>query len=276
MREVIRRFTILGCGSSPGVPRIDGEWGACDPANPKNRRSRASFLIEQIDPDRGTTTVVIDTGPDFREQMIRADVQSLDAIFYTHPHADHIHGIDDARIYALRKRTQIPIYANAFTMERIRQGFGYCLDTPEGSDYPPIVRPEIIAQSDSAIVVEGDGGPIELAPLRQIHGAITSLGFRVGDVAYCCDISGFPEETLPKLQNLDVLIIDALQYKTHPSHLSLDEATEWIERLKPHHAYLTHMHIPLDYQRVQDETPDHIEPAFDMLRFERSITVGEV
>lgn len=272
--KVRRRFTILGCGSSPGVPRVDGEWGACDPENPKNRRTRAAFLIEQIGPD-GTTTVAVDTGPDFRQQMIAAGVANLDAVVYTHPHADHIHGIDDVRIFALKRRRQIPIHADAFTMERIREGFSYCIETPPGSDYPPIVRPEIIGEAGDRFEIDGAGGPIPFQPLKQIHGSITSLGFRIGNVAYCCDISGFPDETVPKLQDLDVLIVDALQYKSHPSHFSLGEALEWIERLKPRQTYLTHMHVPLDYDTVARETPNHVAPAHDMLAFEFEIALAE-
>lgn len=270
---VTRRFTILGCGSSPGVPRIDGDWGACDPDNPKNRRRRASFLIEQIAPDGGRTTVVIDTGPDFREQMIDARVKHIDGIVYTHPHADHIHGIDDARIFALRKRRQIPIFANAFTMNRIREGFAYCIETPAGSEYPPIVRPEIIADDSGPITISGAGGPVSLQPHRQQHGRIVSLGYRVGDVAYCCDVSDFPAESVDMLAGLDVLVVDALQYERHPSHLSLEQALAWIERLGPRQSYLTHMHVPLDYGTVHRETPANVEPAHDMLAFERQVSV---
>jgi phosphoribosyl 1,2-cyclic phosphate phosphodiesterase len=265
---VIRRFTILGCGSSPGVPRIDGDWGACDPDNPKNRRRRAAFLVEQIAADGSRTTVVIDTGPDFREQMIAANVRNIDAVLYTHPHADHIHGIDDVRIFALSNRRRVPIHADAFTMARIREGFRYCIETPPGSQYPPIVMPHIIADDAEIVVVDGPGGTISLKPLRQCHGNIMSLGFRIGNVAYCCDISDFPDETQQKLQNLDVLIVDALQYQPHPSHLSLTEALAWVERLRPAQTYLTHMHVPLDYETVMSETPHHVAPAFDMLSFE--------
>lgn len=270
-----RRFTILGCGSSPGVPRIDGDWGDCDPSNPLNRRSRAAFLVEQFGPGGGCTTVVIDTGPDFREQMIRAEVRSLDAVLYTHPHADHIHGIDDLRIFAQRHSRHIPIHADAYTMARIREGFGYCIETPRGSDYPPIVAPVVIPDNIETVRIEGPGGPIEFMPLTQIHGPILSLGFRIGNVAYCCDISDFPEQTIPKLEALDVLIIDALQHRPHRSHLSLSQSLEWIERLAPKRAILTHMHIPLDYERVRRETPDHVEPAYDMLRFETVVELTD-
>jgi phosphoribosyl 1,2-cyclic phosphate phosphodiesterase len=266
-----RRFTILGCSSSPGVPRINGEWGACDPANPKNRRTRASFLIEQFGPDGTKTTVLIDTGPDFREQMIRAGVSGIDAVIYTHAHADHLHGIDDLRGFALIQRQRIPIYADAETMRRIEAGFGYCLKTPEGSNYPPIVDPRVIEALDQPVVIEGKGGAIPLLPLLQQHGDIMSLGFRIGDVAYCSDVSDFPFETVPRLSGLDVLVLDALQYKEHPSHLSLTQALGWIEKLSPKRAILTHMHIPLDYDTVMRETPDHVEPAYDQLQFETTV-----
>ncbi|UJW73737.1 MBL fold metallo-hydrolase [Rhizobium sp. SL42] len=270
-----RRFTLLGCSSSPGVPRINGDWGDCDPTEPKNRRTRASFLIEQIGPDGGTTTVVVDTGPDFREQMIRARVERIDAVIYTHAHADHLHGIDDLRGYFHIQHHRIPIYADAFTMERIEMGFGYCLKTPPGSNYPPIVAPRILTDLDAPIEISGAGGTISLMPLVQQHGDITSLGLRIGNVAYCCDISDFPIATVDKLAGLEVLFIDALQYRPHPSHLSLEEALAWIERLKPGRAILTHMHIPLDYHTVLAETPAHVEPGYDQFSFEIQLDAPE-
>lgn len=272
----LRRFTILGCSSSPGVPRINGDWGACDPGNPKNRRTRASFLIEQIAPDGGKTTVVVDTGPDFREQMIAARVAHVDAVIYTHAHADHLHGIDDLRGYFVTQHHRIPIHAERETMERIRMGFGYCLETPPGSNYPPIVLPRIIEDLDRPITIDGKGGTLSLLPLVQQHGDITSLGLRIGDVAYCCDVSDFPQSTIDKLSGLDVLIIDALQYRFHPSHLSLEQALGWIDRLQPRHAILTHMHVPLDYATVMAETPDHVEPAYDQMVFEFEIGDGAI
>lgn len=250
------------------MPRPHGDWGACDPDNPRNRRTRAAFLVEQIGPDGKNTVVVIDTGPDFREQMIANGVKRLDAIFYTHAHADHLHGIDDVRTYFILQKHRVPIYADPLAMERIWQGFGYCLQSPPGSNYPPILRPHVIEALDEPVIIDGPGGPIAFQPHLQVHGDITSLGFRIGDVAYCSDVSDFPPETVPKLSDLDVLIIDALQYKYHPSHLSLDQAMEWIGRLQPKRAVLTHMHIPLDYQTVMAETPDHIEPAYDGMSFE--------
>ncbi|MFF2320443.1 MBL fold metallo-hydrolase [Agrobacterium sp. NPDC058088] len=266
-----RRFTVLGCASSPGVPRINGDWGACDPDNPRNRRTRAAFMVEQIGPDGGKTTVVIDTGPDFREQMIAAKVEAVDAVLYTHAHADHLHGIDDLRIYFALQKSRIPIHADPITMARIRDGFAYCLETPAGSSYPPIVRPQLIADINEPVVIDGAGGPIPFKAHMQQHGDVHSLGFRIGDVAYCTDVSDFPPESLAGLTGLDVLIIDALQYRYHPSHLSLEQALGWIEAFAPKRAILTHMHIPLDYDTVMRETPDHVEPAYDQMRFEVEI-----
>jgi phosphoribosyl 1,2-cyclic phosphate phosphodiesterase len=271
-----RRFTILGCSSSPGVPRLNGDWGACDPSNPRNRRLRASFLIEQIAPDGGRTVVVVDTGPDFREQMIAAQVQQVDAVLYTHAHADHLHGIDDLRGYFIMQHKRIPIYADAFTMERIHQGFGYCLETPAGGSYPPIVLPRVIETLDDPIVIDGPGGRIPVQAHRQEHGDIHSLGFRIGNIAYCTDVSDFPAESVQKLSGLDVLIIDTLQYKYHPSHLSLEQALSWIEGFAPKRAILTHMHTPLDYETVMRETPAHVEPAYDGLVFEAEVPEDEL
>ncbi|MBA4797870.1 MAG: MBL fold metallo-hydrolase [Rhizobiales bacterium] len=271
--KVTRRFTLLGCSSSPGVPRINGDWGNCDPDNPRNRRTRASFLIEQIGAGGGKTTVVVDTGPDFREQMIRAKVEHIDAVIYSHAHADHLHGIDDLRGYFITQKNRIPIYAEPVTMARIEEGFGYCLKTPAGSSYPPIVAPIIIEALDQPIEISGAGGTISLLPLKQQHGDIISIGLRIGDVAYCCDISDFPEETVAKLSGLDLLYIDALQYRPHPSHLSLEQALGWIERLGPKHAVLTHMHTPLDYETVMGETPAHVEPGYDGFLIEKQLDI---
>ncbi|MCO6390395.1 MBL fold metallo-hydrolase [Aliihoeflea aestuarii] len=257
------RLTILGCGSSPGVPRITGDWGNCDPANPRNRRTRTAAMVERFGP-RGVTRVAIDTGPDFRQQMLAAGVDALDAVVYTHAHADHIHGIDDLRSFVLIQRRRMDIYADRTTLERLQESFAYCFETPAGSSYPPILTPHTIAHREP-FSIEGDGGPIEFRPLPQFHGDTVSLGFRIGQLAYCSDVSDFPDTTIEDLADVEVLIIDALQYKHHPSHFSLEQALDWIARLKVARAILTHMHIPLDYDRVNDATPDHVEPAYDGL-----------
>lgn len=268
------RFTVLGCGSSPGVPRIDGDWGNCDPADPRNRRTRCSLLVERIGRgnggEGGRTAVVIDTSPDFRAQMLAAGVKRLDAVVYTHPHADHIHGIDDLRQYAILQRQRIPTFANAETNARLMSGFAYCFVQPAGSIYPPILEAGEIAPGKS-FAIDGPGGEIRFLPVAQLHGPAQSLGFRIGadpdalrgGLAYCPDISGLPDESLPLLAGLDIWIVDALQYRVHLSHFALSQALEWIERLKPRRAVLTHMHTPLDYARLDAETPAHVTPAFD-------------
>ncbi len=263
----ILRFTMLGCGSSPGVPRITGDWGKCDPEQPRNRRLRASALIQRIDDDGRMTTVVIDTGPDFRHQMIKAGVETIDGVVYTHAHADHLHGIDDLRGYWLTQRALVDTYADTATFERILDGFLYVYETPPNSGYPPILRRNDITVA-VPFEIDGDGGPISLLPLHQEHGSIHSLAFRIGSMAYCTDVSAWPDETAAQLAGLDLLVIDALQYRRHPSHFSLEEALEWIERLKPKHAVLTHMHTPLDYDTVMANTPDHVVPGHDGLVIE--------
>jgi phosphoribosyl 1,2-cyclic phosphate phosphodiesterase len=224
-------------------------------------------MAERIRPDGATTRVVIDTGPDFREQMLMAGVTRLDAALYTHPHADHIHGIDDLRGYVLEQRRLMDIYCDRPTLARLDDAFGYCFRTPVGSSYPPILAARPF-EHEKPVVIEGEGGPLTFEPLPQIHGDIISLGFRIGAMAYCPDVSHFPPPTAERLMGLDVLVIDALQYKRHPSHLSLHEALEWIERFAPGKAYLTHMHVPLDYETVLSATPDNVEPAYDGLRIE--------
>ena len=264
------RLTILGCGSSPGVPRITGDWGNCDPDDPRNRRTRSSALVERIAPHGGRTVVVIDTGPDFREQMLRSGTRRLDAAVFTHPHADHIHGIDDLRGYALEQRRLMDVYADTPTLRRLNDSFGYCFRTPPGSSYPPILN-AVAIDHDTPFTIIGEGGPLTFEPLPLIHGDMLSLGYRIGDIAYCPDVSDIPSETASRLAGIDTLVIDALQHKPHPSHLSLAQALGWIERLAPRRAVLTHMHIPLDYEKTMRETPDNVEPAHDGLVIEKTL-----
>jgi phosphoribosyl 1,2-cyclic phosphate phosphodiesterase len=255
------RFTILGCGSSPGVPRIGNDWGACDPRNPKNRRRRASLLIERI-AGKHKTVVVIDTGPDFRSQMLDAEIDWADGVVYTHPHADHIHGFDDLRSFVLNRHRIVDVYCDQATSERLRRGFDYCFEALPGSGYPPIARENLIEPWKSFLIA-GPGGPIELVPYRQIHGDIHSLGFRIGALAYSPDVSRIPDESTPLLKDLDVLIVDALRHTPHPSHLSLDEAVNLSRILAPKRTILTHMHVDLDYNSMMARLPEDIEPAYD-------------
>lgn len=257
------QITVLGCSSSPGVPRITGEWGACDPENPKNRRTRCSILVEKIGPE-GKTTVVIDTGPDFYQQMLAANVTHLDGVVYTHSHADHIHGIDDLRQFVIVQKHRMEVYGDKDTLDHLKHCFGYCFKAPEGSMYPPICKDTEI-KPGKPFEITGKGGTISFLPIYQIHGPTHSLGFRIDNFAYSPDISQLPDKSAELLKDLDVWIVDALQYREHVSHFSLSQALGWIEKLAPNKAYLTHMHIPLDYETVLNETPDHVEPAYDGL-----------
>jgi phosphoribosyl 1,2-cyclic phosphate phosphodiesterase len=264
MTGAVLRFTILGCGSSPGVPRIGGDWGACDPAEPRNRRRRASLLVERIARDGDRTVVVIDTGPDFRDQMLSAGVGWADGIVYTHPHADHIHGIDDLRSFVINKRRRVTIHADEATLARLEEAFGYVFATPPGSNYPPIAHARRI-EADEPFDVDGPGGPVRLLPYAQRHGDIRTLGFRIAGFAYSPDVSAMPEDTFRHLRDLDVLVVDALRYTPHPSHFSVDEAVALAERLRPRRTLLTHMHNDLDYRSLAARLPAGVEPAWDGL-----------
>lgn len=254
------RFTILGCGSSGGVPRLGNDWGMCEPTNPKNRRLRCSGLVERYGRG-GVTTVLIDTGPDVRQQLLSVRLEALDGVLYTHDHADHTHGIDDLRPLFYRMKRRVPIWCDAPTRASLLSRFAYCF-AGRGGSYPPILAVNDI-RPPTAIRIEGPGGVIESIPVVQQHADITSLGFRVRGLAYSADISGLPNASIPLLEGLDVWIIDALRYKPHPSHFTVKTALDWIERLKPKRAILTHLHVDLDYEALKRELPAYVEPAYD-------------
>jgi phosphoribosyl 1,2-cyclic phosphate phosphodiesterase len=260
------RFTILGCGSSGGVPRVGGLWGACDPTNPRNSRQRCSLLIERLD-GGAATRVLIDTTPDLRHQLLSAGVGVLDAVVYTHDHADHTHGIDDLRMVVFNRGSRLPVWATAATQDALMNRFGYAFVQPEGSDYPPILDMNTV---DGVVTVPGEAGPIALKPIHVRHGNIDALGYRIGDLVYMPDVNEIPDTAWGDLEGLDCWIIDALRYKPHPSHAHLDLALDWIARATPRHAVLTNMHIDMDYAAVGEQTPDHVSPAYDgmVLRYE--------
>ncbi len=255
-------LTILGCGSSGGVPRVGQGWGACDPTNPRNRRRRCSVLLRQKASDGRTTQVLIDTSPDLREQLLDQAVEQLDAVFLTHSHADHTHGIDDVRPLVIRGRKRIDVHMDVATSEVVRNAFGYIFETPVGSSYPPLLVERRLTPLVSA-TVEGPGGPVTLTPFRLHHGEIDALGFRIGAVAYTPDVNAIPEESLSQLADLDLWIVDALRYTRHPSHFSLSETLEWLDRLKPRRAVLTNLHTDLDYEALKAQLPGGVTPAFD-------------
>jgi len=261
-------ITILGCGSSGGVPRVGSGWGACDPSNPKNRRRRCSILVERVEHNQ-RTSVLVDTSPDLREQLLDAEVRRLDAVLFTHEHADHTHGIDDLRPLVIAMRRRMPIYADAATQTMLSLRFGYCFETPPGSSYPPILEPNLI-EAGSELRIGGPGGIVSAVPFRLVHGDIDALGFRFGSLAYAPDVSQIPEEALRYLQGLDVLIIDALRYTPHPTHFSLAEALAVIEAVKPKRSILTNLHTDLDYETLRQQLPPNVEPAFDGMRLYQS------
>jgi phosphoribosyl 1,2-cyclic phosphate phosphodiesterase len=257
-------FTILGCGSSGGVPRPALGWGACDPKNPKNRRRRCSLLVEQTGAG-GKTTVLVDTSPDLREQLLDASVEHIDAVLFTHEHADHTHGMDDLRSLFMRHRKRIDGYLSASTAAIVRAAFGYIFETPPGSNYPPIMNAHVIAPGQT-VTINGAGGAVSAQAFLQRHGEIDSLGYRFGGVAYSSDLVDLPAESLDAVTGLDLWIVDALRQHPHPSHFSLDDALGWIDRMKPRQAILTNLHSDLDYAVLKAGLPAHIEPAYDGMR----------
>ena len=259
--------TILGSGSSTGVPRIGGpdgkgDWGACDPANPKNRRRRCSFLIRRK-AAAGVTSILVDTSPDLREQLLSAAVSHLDAVLITHDHADQLHGIDDLRTIAYLMHRRVDVYSDIATMEAVRQRFGYCFNTPKDSGYPPILTAHIIAEPLRDFIVEGPGGPIPVTTFWQQHGRVRSLGFRFGPIAYSSDVNALDEEAFAALQGVECWIVDALRHAPHPTHANVATALKWIERVKPRRAVLTNLHLELDYETLKRELPAGVEPAYD-------------
>jgi phosphoribosyl 1,2-cyclic phosphate phosphodiesterase len=258
------RATVLGCGSSGGVPRLDTLWGACDPENPKNRRRRCSMLIERLEGE-AATRVLIDTSPDLRAQLLDAGVGLLDGVVYTHAHADHLHGIDDLRMVYFKRRSRLPVWADAETSEALIGRFGYAFVQPPGSAYPPILD---LRPIDGAFVVDGPGGGIPFRPFRVQHGRTEALGFRIHDLAYLPDVSDIPDAAWTELMDLDTLVLDALRYRPHPTHTHLAQSLEWIARAAPRRAILTNMHNDLDYTTLDAETPADVTPAHDGLVLE--------
>jgi phosphoribosyl 1,2-cyclic phosphate phosphodiesterase len=255
------KLTILGCGTSGGVPRVGNHWGACDPAEPKNRRKRCALLVEREGP-KGKTAALVDTPPDLRQQLLDAGAAWLDGVLYTHDHADHTHGIDDLRQVAYNGNRRVDVYHDEATGRLLRARFSYCFETPRGGEYPAILKSHEI-RAGEAVRISGAGGVIAALPFRQIHGAGSTLGFRFGGLAYSPDVSDFPEGSLEALEDLDVWILDALRYTSHSSHFSVQQALGWIARMKPKRAVLTHMHVDLDYARLRGELPEGVEPAYD-------------
>ncbi|WP_232631001.1 MBL fold metallo-hydrolase [Methylobacterium sp. Leaf118] len=253
---------ILGCGSSGGVPRVGSGWGACDPADPRNRRRRCSLLVERAEGTGGATRLLVDTSPDLREQLLETGVSRLDAVLYTHAHADHTHGIDDLRPLVIDMRRRIPVYADAQTRTLLETRFGYAFATPPGSAYPPILDLHGLREGEP-VAVAGEGGPIPALPFRMEHGNEAAFGFRFGTAAYAPDVSLMPDAAKAQLRDLDLLIIDALRETPHPSHYSVADALALIEEVAPRRAILTNLHTDLDYASLARRLPPGVVPAYD-------------
>ena len=252
--------TILGCGSSGGVPRGDGDWGACDPSEPRNRRTRCSMLARRRGPD-GETAILIDTSPDLREQMLAAGGSQVDAVLYTHDHADQTHGIDDLRVFALRRRKRVPAWMDEATKSALTRRFDYIFDSKEG--YPAILEAHDLPPNGTDWSVEGPGGSIPVRTFDQAHGPIRSVGYRLGPVSYSSDISDLDEAAIESVRGSALWIIDALRWTRHPTHANVDQALAWIAAADVGRAVLTNLHIDLDYNALAALMPSGVEVAYD-------------
>ena len=257
------KVTILGSGSSGGVPRLGGrdgagEWGACDPREPKNRRRRCSILVE-----RGNTRVLVDTSPDMREQLLDARVSKLDAVLITHDHADQSHGFDDLRMVAQNMLKRVAVYAAPETMSVLKQRFGYCFRDGEAGGYPAIVDDHVIVRPFCEFPIVGEGGAIPVRTFDQDHGTMISQGFRFGPLAYSSDVVALDDAAFDALAGVECWIVDALRYRAHPTHAHVEKTLTWIDRVKPRRAILTNLHIDLDYETLRRALPPGVEPAYD-------------
>jgi phosphoribosyl 1,2-cyclic phosphate phosphodiesterase len=250
------RLTFLGTGTSTGVPTLACRCPVCTSPDPHDKRTRPSLLLEF-----DGRVVVIDTTPDFRQQALREGMVRLDAVLFTHTHADHVLGLDDVRVFYFRQRQPIPIYASSKSMDDIRRIFTYIFDQnyPYGG----------IAKLDPHII----DGPFDLwgqplTPLPVLHGNLPVLGFRFGGAAYVTDFSAIPDSTIPELEGLDVLILDALRHAPHPTHSNLEQSLAWVERLKPRRAFFTHLAHELGHERTNATLPPRVRLAYDGLKLD--------
>ena len=250
------QITILGCGNSGGTPALDHGWGKCDPANPRNRRLRPSILVSD-----GDIRVLVDTSPDLREQALRADIHHLDGVIFTHAHADHLHGIDDLRPLNRAMKRAIDIYADRLTLDEIRRRFGYVLEPlSEGSEsyYKPVLIPHEIAAGEQFHIRE-----MPITVIGQDHGFSETLGLRFGSFAYSTDVTSLDAAAFGALDGIRLWIIGTLTEQPHPTHAHVDKALEWIERVGPERAVLSHLSTGLDYEELCAKLPGNVQPAYD-------------
>jgi len=250
------RLTFLGTGTSTGIPTIACHCRICTSPDPRDKRTRPSVLLEY-----DAHAVVIDTAPDFRAQVLREGLERLDAVLFTHSHADHILGLDDVRVFYFRRQQPIPIYADALCMDNIRRTFAYIFDGTYPYGGVAKLDPHVI---EGAFDLEG----LRIIPIPAMHGNLPILGFRFGNAAYLTDVSDIPETSFPIIENLPVLILDALRHKPHPTHLSIDQALTLVERLKPQRAFFTHIAHELGHEETNALLPPHVRLAYDGLKLE--------
>jgi phosphoribosyl 1,2-cyclic phosphate phosphodiesterase len=257
---------ILGCGSSGGVPRMgEGgpQWGVCDPAQPRNRRTRCSVLVSRKGAN-GDTRALVDTSPDLREQLLAAKVGRLDGVLITHDHADQTHGMDDLRVLVLAaKGRKIDLWSDQFALDSLERKFSYIFKTPPNRDYPAILTPHVLPEPFAPFEIDGPGGALPVLAFGMGHGRIRSLGFRFGGVAYSPDVDALDEAAFAALEGVECWIVDALRHTPHPSHAHLGRTLEWIARVKPRRAILTNMHVDMDYDALLRELPPGVEPGYD-------------
>ena len=278
--QAVLRARILGCGSSGGVPRIDGDWGACDPRNPKNRRSRCSLLVERalsLEALKAgeVTRLLVDTSPDLRQQMLDSEIRSIDGVAYTHAHADQAHGIDDVRAFVYRRGAQLDAIMNAETQKRLRNRFLYIFETPAGSGYPPLMIDHAPKPGETA-TIKGAGGDLDVTLFDVEHGNEPCSGLRIGPLAYSPDVNGLDAEAMEALAGTSVWIVDALRDKPHPSHAHVNLALDWLARIKPQLGILTNLHIDLDYKELLNRLPSGVRPAFDGLEIILRLSDGAI